>query len=120
MVYKGEVIGDVMVRQEYAWINVSDGTGVLGIFCPRELTQEIKHAGNYKFTGDIVSVKGIFHYSCPEHGGDTDIHAEKITLVQEGAEIPRSLEPGKIKTGIMLVAAAFLLSFVHLLIRRYR
>ena len=30
--YKGEVIGEVMVRGDYAWLHVNDGTIAIGIW----------------------------------------------------------------------------------------
>ncbi len=120
VIYKGEVIGDIMIRQDSAWINVRDETGAIGIFCPKELVNEIKHAGSYKFTGDIVSVRGTFHHSCPEHGGDTDIHAERINIIQKGKTISHPLEPNKVKASIILPAIAFVLAIIHLVVRRFR
>ncbi len=87
VIYKGEVIGDIMIRRDCAWINVRDETGAIGIFCPKELVNEIKYAGSYRFTGDIVSVRGTFQRSCPEHGGDTDIDGERINIIQNGKTI---------------------------------
>lgn len=118
--FKGEVIGEVMIRGDFAWINVGDETGAIGVFCPQEHLSEIKHQGNYKTKGDIISVGGIFHQSCPEHGGDTDIHAEKITLIQKGGEVSHSLEPWKVKLSIILSAIAFALIIINLIVRRLR
>ena len=120
VIYKGEVIGDIMIRRDCAWINVRDETGAIGIFCPKELVNEIKHAGSYRFTGDIVSVRGTFHQTCPEHGGDADIHAERINIIQKGKTISHPLEPKKVKMSIILPAIAFVLAIIHLVVRRFR
>lgn len=120
VIYKGEVIGDIMVREEFAWINVRDKSGAIGVFCPKEMVGEIKHEGGYWFTGDTVSVWGTFHRSCPEHGGDTDIHAEKITIIQEGRAISHPLDAGKVKASIILPAIALALAIIHLVVRRFR
>jgi len=120
VIYKGEVIGDIMIRRDCAWINVRDETGAIGIFCPKELVNEIKHAGSYRFTGDIVSVRGTFHHSCPEHGGDTDIHAGRINIIQKGKTISHPLEPKKVKASIILPVIAFVLAIIHLVVRRFR
>ncbi len=120
VIYKGEVIGDIMIRRDCAWINVRDETGAIGIFCPKELVNEIKYAGSYRFTGDIVSVRGTFHHSCPEHGGDMDIHAERINIIQKGKTISHPLESKKVKASIILPAIAFVLAIIHLVVRRFR
>ena len=118
--FKGEAIGEVMIRGDFAWINVGDETGAIGVFCPQEHLSEIEHEGSYKVKGDIISVRGIFHQSCPQHGGDTDIHAEKITLIQKGEEVSHSLEPWKVKLSIILSAIAFALIIINLIVRRLR
>ncbi len=120
VIYKGEVIGDIMIRDEFAWINVRDETGALGVFCARGLVSAISHRGSYKFKGDMISVWGIFNRSCSQHGGDTDIHAEKITIIQKGEEILHPLESQKVKRSIILPAIVLVLAIVHLIIRRFR
>ncbi len=120
VVYKGEVIGDVMLRGQFAWINLRDESLCLGVFCPKELAGEIEYKGAYGFRGDTISVQGTFHRFCPQHGGDTDIHAQKLTVVQKGEAISYPLEPRKLKAGIILSAIAFALAILHLIVRKFR
>lgn len=93
--YEGEVIGDVMARGEYAWLNVNDGKNALGIWIEKSLAKEINYTGSYKSKGDWVQVSGIFHRACPEHGGDLDIHAQEIKKTMPGRLINERLNPGK-------------------------
>ncbi|MBU4141103.1 MAG: DNA-binding protein [Candidatus Omnitrophica bacterium] len=120
VIYKGEVIGDIMVREGFAWLNVRDKSDAIGVFCPKDMAGGIKYKGGYGFTGDTVSVWGVFHRSCPEHGGDTDIHAEKIIIIQEGQAIYHPLEAGKVKASIILPAIALGLAIIYLIVRRFR
>ena len=83
--YKGEVIGDVMIRGDFAWLHVNDGTIAIGIWVPKAMAQDICYAGNYRNKGDIVEVSGMFHRSCLEHGGDLDIHASEIKKIISGS-----------------------------------
>lgn len=83
--YKGEVIGDVMIRGDYAWLNVNDGTIAIGVWVPKTMVQDIRYVGDYHKKGDIVEVSGTFHRSCSEHGGDLDIHAAEIKKVTSGS-----------------------------------
>lgn len=117
---KGEAIGDLMVRGNSAWINLRDETGAIGVFCPQQEIEEIKYTGSYKFSGDIISVTGVFNRSCSGHGGDIDIHAEKIRVVKQGQQILHPFEPQKIKASIILVALAFILGVIHLIVRRFK
>jgi len=94
--YSGEVIGDIMVRKEHAWVNVNDGKNAIGIWIQKELTNNIQYTGRYNVKGDILEIKGIFHRSCLEHGGDLDIHAQSITKISPGSKIPRAINTGAI------------------------
>ena len=120
VIFKGEVIGDIMVRGEFAWVNVRDEHGAIGVFCLLELTEKIEYRGSYRFKGDTLSVRGEFHRACSEHGGDMDIHAEKILIVKKGGEISHPLAPGKARASAILPAIVLLLAIIHLTVRRFR
>lgn len=117
---RGEVVGDVMVRGEFAWLNVHDGYGAIGVFAPLGIVQDISYRGDYTFSGDAIRVRGKFHASCEVHGGDTDIHAQKITILSEGGRIYRSIDENKVKLSIVFPSIALLLTLVHILVRRFR
>jgi hypothetical protein len=101
--YEGEVIGEVMVRGEYAWINVNDGQNAVGIWVNKNLTQDILYAGNYKFKGDGLEITGIFHRACPEHGGDLDIHAQGLRKIRPGRQTLEKLNLGKRNLALVLL-----------------
>jgi len=84
VVYKGEVIGDVMPRGKHAWVNINDGNNAIGVWVSRAVAKSIFYTGSYRAKGDVVEVSGIFHRSCPEHGGDLDIHAQVLRKVTSG------------------------------------
>lgn len=93
--YEGEVIGDVMKRGDFAWINVHDGENAVGIWLDAALTKEIIYTGSYRAIGDSVEVGGIFYRACPEHGGDLDIHAQSLHKVASGRLLARRLNLSK-------------------------
>jgi hypothetical protein len=97
--YKGEAIGEVMVRGDHAWLHVHDGIIAISIWAPKAMTDNIRYIGNYAQTGDIVEVAGTFHRACPEHGGDLDIHASQIKIITPGSLINRPLSRKKIRIG---------------------
>lgn len=82
--YSGEVIGDILYRGDYAWINVSDGANAIGIYIPASEAKKIEYVGRYRVVGDTVSLTGTFHRACAQHGGDLDIHADTIGIVRPG------------------------------------
>ena len=93
--YEGEVIGEIMVRGEYAWINVNDGQNAIGIWTDKDLTKDILYTGSHKFKGDWIEVTGVFHRACLEHGGDLDIHAQTVRKVRQGRQIIERLNISK-------------------------
>ncbi len=106
VVFQGEVIGDVMKRGNFSWININDGQNAVGIFFENSIPYNITFTGDYDHRGDIVEVKGVFHRACIEHGGDLDIHAAKITKLKEGYAVIH--KPGQYKTKITLWLTIFL------------
>lgn len=88
--YSGEVIGDIMRRGDFAWINVYDGSNAIGIFVPYQEAGKIVYTGSYKYKGDLITVTGTFNRACAQHGGDMDIHSDSINIIKRGskAEIP--------------------------------
>jgi len=93
--YEGEVIGDIMVRGDYVWINVNDGQNAIGIWMDKNLAKDISYAGSYKLKGDWLEITGIFQRACLQHGGDLDIHAQAIRKVRQGRQIIERLNISK-------------------------
>jgi len=100
VVYKGEIIGDIMVRGDYTWLHVNDGGAAIGVWVPNALIKDIRYAGDYHTRGDIVKVSGIFYRSCLEHGGDLDIHASAVGKITSGNSIHHSTDKEKLRTAI--------------------
>jgi len=89
--YEGEVIGDIMVRGEYAWVNVNDGQNAIGVWIEKSLTRDILYTGSYKSKGDWIEITGIFQRACPAHGGDLDLHAQGIRKIRPGRAVLEKL-----------------------------
>ncbi|MCU0651388.1 MAG: DNA-binding protein [Candidatus Omnitrophica bacterium] len=102
VVYAGEVIGDVMPRGRYAWININDGNNAIGIWVSRAVAKSIFYTGSYRAKGDVVEVSGIFHRACPEHGGDLDIHAQLLRKVTSGRVLAERINIDKKNLAIIL------------------
>jgi hypothetical protein len=105
IVYTGEVIGDVMKRGDYAWINVSDGDNAIGVWTNDPAINSLKYLGRYGVTGDTVRVEGVFHRACGEHGGDLDIHAASVVIVKAGSEAKAIVPVWKVVVTVVAVAA---------------
>jgi hypothetical protein len=84
--FKGEVLEDLMERNDGLWMNLSDGNNTaMGVFVPKSVAMPaIEHTGDYRTVGDIVLITGVFHRTCVQHEGETDIHATSVSVVTPG------------------------------------
>jgi len=113
--FRGEAIGEPMRRGDHAWINVNDGANAVGIWADGGAAAAVRLYGSYRARGDAVLVRGVFHRSCPEHGGDFDIHASGITVIAPGTAVDHPVRIPPLIAAVLLLAAALAL---HLLWRR--
>jgi len=116
VVYTGEVIGDVMVRGDFVWVNLNDGENAIGIWLDKEAAKEIQFTGSYRAKGDRLEVTGVFHRVCIQHGGDVDIHAQGIRKITPGQTAERELNPGKRNIDFILLG---MLCLVLIFVRRH-
>ncbi len=109
--YTGEIVGDIMKRGEFAWINVSDGKNSIGVWLHQDLLKGVVYTGSYKVQGAVVEVSGVFHRACPEHGGDLDLHAQDLRILSKGSVLQRpvNLEKKKLSLGLLGVTCLVLL-----------
>lgn len=119
VVYQGEVIGEVMVRGNYAWVNVFDGENAIGVWLEKDLVKDIGYAGSYQAKGDYIEVTGVFNRDCLSHGGDLDIHASQVKKIRPGSKITETLNFKKVHTSILL-AAVWILILILSISRKQR
>lgn len=109
----GEAIGECLARRNGCWINISDGSNAIGIWMAKEDAGRIGVYGDYKHTGDTITVTGVFYSACHEHGGEPDIHCNRLTIENAGTERRGSLPIEKILTAVGIVSAALILFLVY-------
>jgi hypothetical protein len=120
VVYVGEVIGDIMPRGDFVWVNVNDGKNAIGIWMTKEMTKEIIFSGSYKTTGDLLEVTGIFNKACKEHGGDLDIHALSVKKIDAGRIMNEKLRMNIAKRNFAVVLFGVILAIWILKILKIR
>jgi len=108
VLYSGEVVGDVLYRGNYAWINVSDGSNAIGVWVPAAEAKKIESTGRYRFTGDTVSVSGTFHRACTDHGGDMDIHADTVLVTEKGHAVEDAPSGTLMISAVIFFLSAFM------------
>ena len=109
---EGEAIGDLMLRGEYGWVNLSDGKSAIGVYASSRQLQAIKNLGRYEIAGDKVRVKGTFYDCCPVHSGETDIHAFSVEITRAGGTVGETLDRHRLRLSLemaFLAALAFAL-----------
>ncbi len=118
--YEGEVVGEVMSRGDYAWLNIHDGKNAIGVWVSRAMAGEISYTGTYKSRGDGVEVMGIFHRACPEHGGDLDIHAQVLRKIAVGRLTKERYNQDKVNLMITLGVICAILSLLWIVMQLKR
>ncbi|MEN6317102.1 MAG: hypothetical protein ABFD25_22945 [Clostridiaceae bacterium] len=105
---QGEAIGERMDRGDFSWVNINDGTNAIGIWLNKSEAIKILNYGNYKYKGDMVKITGIFYRACREHGGEADLHAGSIKILEEGHPVKEHISSVKIITAVILSSFALL------------
>ncbi len=113
--FAGEVIGDIMYRGAYAWVNINDGKSAIGVWIPGELAKKIQFTGSYRSIGDWAEITGVFHRACPEHGGDLDIHAQAIEKISPGRRKEEKFNNEKKNLALLLLGILGLVWILKLL-----
>ncbi|MEK7313927.1 MAG: DNA-binding protein [Deltaproteobacteria bacterium] len=120
IVYEGEVIGEVMTRGEYSWVNLNDGLNAVGVWMGNDFLSLISFAGGYKYRGDWLQVRGVFNRACRQHGGDMDIHAQDIIKIRSGRAVKHRLVPEKKRIVLILAGVCLCLLIGQLLSRKLK
>jgi hypothetical protein len=113
VVLTGEAIGECLERENGCWINMSDGGNAIGIWMTESDAARIVTYGDYRHTGDIITVTGIFYEACTEHGGEPDIHCIELAIDHVGAERTRVISEEKALAAICVVATALVLFLTY-------
>jgi len=108
IVAEGEAIGDLMLRGEYGWVNLSDGSSAIGIYALSKQLGQIKHLGRYGVAGDRVRIIGTFYDACPVHSGETGIHASSVEIIRAGGVVGEILDWNRLKLSLELALLAML------------
>jgi len=111
--FQGEVVGDIMLRGDFGWINVLESKTAIGVWVNKTDIEKIKSTGDYFHKGDIIIITGIFHRSCQIHGGDMDIHANSIEIVKPGKKIDHPIDKKKYAIIILLTVISIVLFLIY-------
>ena len=132
--FKGEAIGESMVRGKMAWIhlnddaymwkNIEEGAKLDGynsghaVWVPSEMAMKIRFFGDFKHEGDVVKIVGTFQAVCSQHGGDMDIHASTLEVVRVGHPVHHVFDTSRAIIAAILLVLALILYRFRIVIRR--
>lgn len=129
VVYFGEVVGDVLQRDEGAWLLVNDddyalevgplaghvefrgGNSGLAVWMPEGLSDLADEPGNASRRGDILRIEGVVRRTDPTDGGGLTLRAINAEVVVEAqyVETPVNRVQLGIAIAFTLIAGAVLL-----------
>jgi len=118
--FQGEVIGDIMRRGDFAWINVSDVNNTIGVWISADLVNKIRFTGDYKHRGDYVKIVGKFHRACLLHDGELDIHAKRLKILNRGQQKKEVINRTKQKAAFAFLGAVICLGILKALMFKYK
>ena len=109
----GEVVGDRIYETAnlgYCWITLdAPNTSIdatIAVYMTSESAQMIDTYGKYGTVGTMLQVRGTFHLACSEHQGISDLHADYVSVVQPGVNVPGTLDFSMFLPGIIVLALA--------------
>ena len=79
-----------------------------------EQAQSIKNFGKYGYKGDIVEINGTFNRACVEHGGDMDIHAISVKIIDAGGSVTIPISNNKKTIALILTLITLTLIFLYI------
>lgn len=113
----GEAVGEAManVGDSRVWVTLLDaekGASVVVSMRPSD-AEKIDTYGSYKARGTILRVKGEYHLACPEHEGESDIHATTVSVVERGKAVVEEFHVEDFLPGFVLLTAGAALSLIY-------
>lgn len=122
---EGEAIGDILSSSrdaEMRWVTLKPKNALtnetIAVWMSRENSEKISHLGRYNVEGTVLSVEGVLNTVCPEHEGQTDVHAHAVVLVSEGAVYQEKFEIALFIPGILAVLAGLVFMALYYSVRR--
>jgi hypothetical protein len=112
--FQGEVVGDILNAEKgYRWLMLQDGGATISVLVAEHEVAKVTHLGRYGQIGTRLEITGEFQVDCPEHDGLTDVHANRVTVIDEGFETESSFAARELEIGGLLTLVGFCLLVLH-------
>lgn len=120
VVVSGEVIGDILNRGEFSWVNIQQNDSQIGLWVPNALIKAIQFKGDYSHQGDVIEVSGVFMRADPKLAGDMRVKVDQITVIRPGHRIEHAVSREKVETAVFLLIMLIALISVGTLFKKAR
>ena len=105
VIFVGEAIGEALgAHSDWKWVNILGTTDAIGVVVPAEWVARIDRFGDYQEFGSRVRIEGILNIACVDHGGDLDVHATALEVIEPGSDRPDEASPVRFALAGSLVA----------------
>ncbi|MEF9841214.1 MAG: hydrolase [Raoultibacter sp.] len=115
----GEVVGDRLragLDDDHCWVTLTStkkGEGAtVSVYMTYEQAAKIDTFGKYGMTGTVLQVKGTFHLVCNEHTGETDLHADTVSVAAKGKQHKEAFDANLFIPGIVAVFFGLVMMFI--------
>lgn len=104
VLFSGEAIGeDLHADADSRWVNLLGESLAIGVYMTNDQAAQISVYGDHTHEGDRVEVLGVINIGCDQHGGEFDVHAERVKVLVEGHPVERPVAPWKSIAAISLL-----------------
>jgi hypothetical protein len=112
--FQGEVVGDILNAEKgYRWLMLQDGGATISVLVAEHEIAKVTHLGRYGQIGTRLEITGTFRVDCPDHDGLTDVHANRVVVIDEGFETESGFVVRELEIGGLLVLVGLCLLVLH-------
>jgi hypothetical protein len=112
--FQGEVVGDILNAEKgYKWLMLQDGGATISVLVAEHEVAKVAHLGRYGQVGTRLEITGEFQVDCPDHDGLTDVHANRVVVIDEGFETESSFTARELEIGALLILVGLCLLVLH-------
>jgi hypothetical protein len=112
--FQGEVVGDILNAEKgYKWLMLQDGGATISVLVAEHEVAKVTHLGRYGQVGTKLEISGEFQVDCSDHDGLTDVHANRVTVIDEGSKLESGFVARELQIGGLLVIVGLCLLVLH-------
>ncbi len=114
----GEVVGEAIAvsgDDDHAWIVLRDPSSgsTVTAFVRKTDLRKIDTYGSYGATGTTLRVRGQFNLACSQHEGESDVHAQVVSVQSTGSTHVDEFDAGSFIPGIAALLVGGVCSFAY-------